>query len=82
MGWRITIRVPNETRPALDSQGGCPKRSDHVIYRYPLAAAIADAYVKTLVVVGRKVDRSDPLTQLNDGELLLEGNTESSSPPE
>lgn len=45
---------------------------DQVIYRYPLAAAIEDKYVKTPVIVGRKDDRSDILTRLNDGITLLE----------
>lgn len=45
---------------------------DQIIYRYPLAAAIADKYVKTPVIVGRKDDRSDIVTQLNDGITLLE----------
>lgn len=46
--------------------------SDQIIFRYPLAAAIADRYVKTPVIVGRKDDRSDLLTRLNDGVTLLE----------
>lgn len=47
-----------------------------IIYRYPLAAAIADKYVKTPVIVGRKDDRSDPLTKLLDGVRLLDFKTE------
>jgi type III restriction enzyme len=43
-----------------------------IIYRYPLAAAIADAIVKTPVVVGRKDDRVDPETKLGDGIRLVE----------
>ena len=46
--------------------------TDQIIYRYPLAAAIADKYVKTPVIVGRKDDRSDIATRLNDGITLLE----------
>lgn len=46
--------------------------SDQIIYGYPLSAAIADKLVKTPVVVGRKDDRDDRLTQLNDGLTLLE----------
>lgn len=42
-----------------------------VVYRYPLAAAIADKLVKTPVVVGRKDDRTDEKTQLLDGGSLL-----------
>ena len=44
---------------------------DQVIYRYPLAAAIADKLVKTPVIVGRKDDRDDPQTKLSDGIELL-----------
>lgn len=43
-----------------------------IIYRYPLAAAIADRYVKTPVVVGRRDDRKDAETKLLDGIRLLE----------
>ncbi len=49
-----------------------PKTEDRVIYRYPLAAAIANEYVKTPVVVGRRDDRKDDLTKLSDGVVLLE----------
>ncbi len=45
---------------------------DQIIYRYPLAAAIADRLVKTPVLVGRTDDRSDPHTKLLDGIRLLE----------
>lgn len=45
---------------------------DEIIYRYPLAATIADRLVKTPVLVGRKDDRSDPRTKLLDGVRLLE----------
>lgn len=45
---------------------------DQIIYRYPLAAAIADQLVKTPVLVGRKDDRVDPTTKLLDGVRLLE----------
>ncbi|MDQ3573322.1 MAG: DEAD/DEAH box helicase family protein [Actinomycetota bacterium] len=44
---------------------------EQIIFRYPLAAAIADRYVKTPVIVGRKDDRVDPLTKLSDGIALL-----------
>jgi type III restriction enzyme len=44
---------------------------DQIIFRYPLAAAIADRLVKTPVIVGRKDDRKDPLTKLTDGVVLL-----------
>ena len=49
-----------------------PKTEDRVIFRYPLAAAIANEYVKTPVVVGRRDDRKDDLTKLSDGAVLLE----------
>lgn len=45
---------------------------DEIIYRYPLAAAIADKLVKTPVLVGRKDDRADIETKLLDGVRLLE----------
>ncbi len=45
---------------------------DEIIYRFPLAAAISDEYVKTPVIVGRKDDREDVQTQLRDGAALLE----------
>lgn len=48
------------------------KSEELVIYRYPLAYAIADGYVKTPVLVGRKDDRTDVVTQLNDGAVLLD----------
>jgi type III restriction enzyme len=44
---------------------------DQIIFRYPLAAAIADKLVKTPVIVGRKDDRRDHLTKLADGITLL-----------
>lgn len=45
---------------------------EQIIYRYPLAAAIADRYVKTPVIVGRRDDRDDDRTKLADGVQLLE----------
>ena len=45
---------------------------EQIIYRYPLAAAIADRLVKTPVLVGRKDDRHDTTTKLLDGVALLE----------
>lgn len=44
---------------------------DQIVYRYPLAAAIADGYVKTPVIVGRRDDRRDDLTKLTDGVTML-----------
>lgn len=49
---------------------------DQIIYRYPLAAAVADKLVKTPVIVGRKDDRADPLTKLTDGVTLLKAKGE------
>lgn len=46
--------------------------AEQIIFRYPLAAAIADKHVKTPVVVGRRDDRHDLLTRLNDGTTLLD----------
>ena len=46
--------------------------ADQIIFRYPLAAAIADRLVKTPVIVGRKDDRKDSLTKLSDGVTLLD----------
>lgn len=45
---------------------------DQIIFRYPLAAAIADKLVKTPVIVGRRDDRKDPQTKLTDGVTLLD----------
>ncbi len=45
---------------------------NQIIFRYPLAAAIADRLVKTPVLVGRNDDRMDPATKLLDGVRLLE----------
>jgi type III restriction enzyme len=44
---------------------------DQIVYRYPLAAAIADGFVKTPVIVGRRDDRHDILTKLTDGVTML-----------
>ncbi len=45
---------------------------DQIIYRYPLAAAIATRLVKTPVIVGRQDDRTDTATKLHDGARLLD----------
>jgi type III restriction enzyme len=45
---------------------------EQIIFRYPLAAAIAEKLVKTPVIVGRKDDRDDIETKLLDGIRLLE----------
>ena len=49
---------------------------DQIIFRYPLAAAIAEQYVKTPVIVGRKDDRNDDKTKLLDGLTLLKAKAE------
>ncbi|MCG2800372.1 MAG: DEAD/DEAH box helicase family protein [Cellulomonas sp.] len=43
-----------------------------VVYRYPLAAAIAQRWVKVPVVLGRPDDRDDVHTRLADGLAVLE----------
>lgn len=50
-----------------------PSKADEslTVYRYPLAAAIADRLVKTPVMVGRRDDRKDIGTKLLDGVNLL-----------
>lgn len=50
-----------------------PRKQDESLlaYRYPLAAAIADGFVKTPVIVGRNDDRNDDPTKLADGVSLL-----------
>ncbi|MGO9181167.1 MAG: DEAD/DEAH box helicase [Candidatus Limnocylindrales bacterium] len=45
--------------------------TEQIIFRYPIAAAIADRLVKTPVIVGRRDDRKDALTKLTDGIMLL-----------
>lgn len=48
------------------------KRDENlVVYRYPLAKAIEDEYVKIPVLVARQDDRSDDETKLLDGVTLL-----------
>ena len=49
---------------------------EQIIFRYPLAAAIADKLVKTPVVVGRRDDRVDATTKLTDGVTLLQAKRE------
>ena len=49
-----------------------PKMKTRIIYRFPLAAAIAEQYVKTPVIVGRRDDRDDAHTKLRDGVQLLD----------
>ena len=49
---------------------------EEIIFRYPLAAAIADKLVKTPVIVGRRDDRTDSDTKLTDGVTLLKAKKE------
>ncbi len=49
-----------------------PPKGALVIFRYPLAAAIAERYVKTPAIVGRRDDRADAITKLTDGVRLLD----------
>ena len=58
---------------ALVGLTATPARSDRdkVIYHYPLARAIADRYVKTPVLVGRKDNAAGREVQLRDGLALL-----------
>src|SRR5690606_24510693 len=46
--------------------------AEQIIFRYPLAAAIAEQLVKTPVLVGRRDDRSDIPAKVLDGIRLLE----------
>ena len=59
---------------ALIGLTGTPTRKmkTRIIYRFPLAAAIAEQYVKTPVIVGRRDDRDDAHTKLRDGVQLLD----------
>lgn len=59
---------------ALIGLTGTPTRKmeARIIYRFPLAAAIAEQYVKTPVIVGRRDDRDDAHTKLRDGVQLLD----------
>jgi type III restriction enzyme len=47
-------------------------RADKVVFRYPLAHAIADGYVKIPVIVYRSDDRTDEAAQLADAARLRE----------
>lgn len=49
-----------------------PPRGANVIFHYPLAAAIAEGWVKTPVINGRRDDLDDAHTKLADGVRLLE----------
>jgi type III restriction enzyme len=47
-------------------------KSPNIVYRYPLAEAIADGYVKIPVLVARQDGRKDLRTQMADGVALLD----------
>lgn len=44
---------------------------NHIVFRYPLAEAIADGYVKVPVLVARRDGSADLRRQLGDGVVLL-----------
>ena len=71
---KFSDAVRDLTPRALIGLTGTPTKrmNKRVIYRFPLAAAIAEKYVKTPVIVGRKDDRDDARTKLSDGVRLLE----------
>jgi len=43
----------------------------NIVYRYPLAAAIAEGFVKKPTIVGRRDDRTDLRTQILDGLAII-----------
>jgi len=47
------------------------KSEPNIVYRYPLAHAIADRLVKMPVIVGRSDERTDTETKIRDGLALL-----------
>lgn len=57
---------------ATPDEKALKKSGTPIIFRYPLAAAINDKYVKTPVIVGRKDDAVDEKMQLRDGGVLLQ----------
>lgn len=68
-------RAIDELRPtALIGLTATPDRSTEskVVYRYPLAEAIADGYVKIPVLVARQDGAKDLRTQMADGLALLD----------
>lgn len=74
-GKAFSTAVRDLTPLALVGLTGTPHKQtkeDDIIFRYPLTAAIAEQYVKTPVLVGRKDDRTDERTQLLDAIQLLE----------
>ncbi|MEX1164772.1 MAG: DEAD/DEAH box helicase family protein [Nitriliruptor sp.] len=73
-GPSFSSAIRDLTPLALVGLTGTPHRKtppDSIIYRYPLAEAIADRLVKTPVIVGRSDDLADDATKLRDGLTLL-----------
>lgn len=62
---------------ALVGLTATPDKADEpkIVYHYPLARAIAEKYVKTPVLVGRKDTRTDVEIRLRDGMELLRAKT-------
>jgi type III restriction enzyme len=72
-GGQRFARAVSELHPQiLIGLTATPKRNERILYRYPLAAAIAEGYVKTPVMAGRRDDRDDFYTKLSDGVRLLD----------
>lgn len=63
LGGRVVVGLTATPRDPEDKR---------IVYRYPLAAAIAEKYVKLPTIVGRRDDRDDERTQLLDGLELIE----------
>lgn len=72
-GPAFTHTITNLNPEVVIGVTATPDRRDEnlVIFRYPLAAAIEDKYVKTPVLVARQDDRHDDRTKLLDGVTLL-----------
>ena len=72
-GPAFTRTITNLNPEVVIGVTATPDRRDEnlVIFRYPLAAAIEDKYVKTPVLVARQDDRHDDRTKLLDGVTLL-----------
>lgn len=70
-GYSRTIRELNPQLVVGLTATPTPDTEHLIVYRYPLAAAIADRLVKTPVIVGRNDDRTDVETKLRDAVHLL-----------
>lgn len=74
-GPAFSTAIRELTPLALLGLTGTPHKKtppEQIVFRYPLTAAIADELVKTPVVVGRRDDLTDELSQLLDGVSILE----------